>query len=207
MSDPVTARFRMQAFSSTPGIWANMEDGAAGKVWRPRQTAEDAIRKCVEWTGRIGIPAMQVVDLETGEVVWRDSRRYPQAGETVPASRRAFDKATSAAIDPASVEVGAERNLMHHPLGPHGDPLCEEPGCRRESIGPYSYRCTSHWHDFDQDDTWPTESAAAAWTPTGPTPEGLWQTTIFDERTASPRRAAAESRPKLRHPPTPAARP
>lgn len=81
----VTAnRFQMQSFRSSTGEWTPMESGAAADVWRPRATAVDAAAKCLAWTGFIGIPAMQVVDLTTGEVVWRFSDRYPQAGESIP---------------------------------------------------------------------------------------------------------------------------
>ena len=72
--------FQMQSWSSREEGWEAMEDGAAGHVWRPRETAALAAEKCHTWTGGIGIPAMQVVDLSTGLVVWRDSRQYPDAG-------------------------------------------------------------------------------------------------------------------------------
>jgi hypothetical protein len=152
----------MQSFSSTPATWSAMEKGAAGSVWRPRATAELAIKKCVEWTGKIGIPAMQVVDLETGEVVWRDSRQYPQAGPPIPAGRHEWEKVTSGALDPAALEVGAEKNLIH--LGQVGrgeydlgSPRCEHPsGCRREAVGPFDHYC--HRHYFEGcDELWPVE--------------------------------------------------
>lgn len=60
-----------------------MEDGAAGHVWRPRRADVDAIGKCLAWTGFLLIPAMQVVDLDTGRVVWRGSGRYPDAGPCI----------------------------------------------------------------------------------------------------------------------------
>lgn len=53
-----------------PG-WTRMDHGAAPAAWRPRATARDAAAKCLAWTGGLGIPVMQVVDLATGEVVWR----------------------------------------------------------------------------------------------------------------------------------------
>ena len=77
-------RFQMQSFRSSTGEWIPMDNGAASHVWRPRATAVDAAAKCLAWTGFIGIPAMQVIDLQTSEVVWRFSDRYPQAGESIP---------------------------------------------------------------------------------------------------------------------------
>lgn len=77
-------QFQMQSFRSSTGEWIAMDNGTGGHVWRPRATAVDAAAKCLAWTGFIGIPAMQVIDLQTGEVVWRLSDRYPQAGEPIP---------------------------------------------------------------------------------------------------------------------------
>lgn len=79
-------RFQMQSWSQRDGerVWEPMENGAAAHVWRPRATAVDAVAKCLAWTGFIAIPAMQVVDLETGTVVWRDNTlHYPEAGERI----------------------------------------------------------------------------------------------------------------------------
>jgi hypothetical protein len=76
-------RFQMQSFRSSTGEWIPMENGTGGHVWRPRATAVDAAAKCLAWTGFIGIPAMQVIDMGTGEVVWRFTDRYPQAGESI----------------------------------------------------------------------------------------------------------------------------
>jgi hypothetical protein len=73
-------RYSMQAWDSSDRVWRPMEKGAAPSVWRPRPGAVEAIAKCMTWTGRIFIPAMQVVDLQTGEVVWRRGDRYPDAG-------------------------------------------------------------------------------------------------------------------------------
>lgn len=63
--------------------WEPMEYGAAKSVWRPRKTAQEAVYKCMQWTGLIAIPAMQVTDLDTGEVLWRDSSAYPAAGPVI----------------------------------------------------------------------------------------------------------------------------
>lgn len=80
----VTAkRFQMQSFRSCTGEWIPIDTGAAGHMWRPRATAVDAAAKCLTWTGLVGLPAMQVIDMETGEVVWRFSDQYPQAGESI----------------------------------------------------------------------------------------------------------------------------
>jgi hypothetical protein len=79
-----TRRFQMQSHRSTSGVWEAMENGAAAHVWRPRPTAVDAVSKCLSWTGFVGIPAMQVVDLATGVVVWRLGSEYdPDAGDPV----------------------------------------------------------------------------------------------------------------------------
>lgn len=89
------SRFQMQSWSKDENDdrgWTPMENGAAAKVWRPRDTAEEAATKCLRWTGLVEIPAMQVVDLETGDVVWRgnSSGYYAEAGEPIrlPGERR-----------------------------------------------------------------------------------------------------------------------
>lgn len=74
-------RYQMQSLD--PGGWKPMEQGSGGSHWRPRSTLTEAAVKCWEWTGGIGIPAMQVVDLDTGEVLWRDSREYESGGEPI----------------------------------------------------------------------------------------------------------------------------
>lgn len=66
----VRGPFQMQCHH---GEWEPMESGAGGHVWRPRKTEREAIKKCAEWTGLLFIPAMRVVDLTTGVVVWCDS--------------------------------------------------------------------------------------------------------------------------------------
>lgn len=68
--------FQMQSWEHAKderveGRWEPMENGKAKKPWRPRKTAEEAIAKCMQWTGLLYLPAMQVVDLDTGRVVWR----------------------------------------------------------------------------------------------------------------------------------------
>ncbi len=78
--------FQMQSWSLDAAgnrAWKPMEDGPAKTVWLPRATALEAAAKCLEWTGLVEIPAMQVVDLGTGNVVWRGSARYPDAGAPV----------------------------------------------------------------------------------------------------------------------------
>lgn len=61
--------------------WVPMEDGAAKARWKPKKSPLDAVYQCMRWTGLTGIPAMQVVDLDTGEVLWRDSSGYPNDAE------------------------------------------------------------------------------------------------------------------------------
>jgi len=73
--------FQMQHWHK--GAWHPMEDGAAGHHWRPTVAAQPAIDHCRAWTGSVSIPAMQVVDLSTGVVVWRDPGPYPDAGPPV----------------------------------------------------------------------------------------------------------------------------
>jgi hypothetical protein len=70
----------MQSWSSRDLAWMPM--GGRGP-WRNRDSPVDAAAKCLSWTGLIGIPAMQVVDVQAGAVVWRISDRYPEAGPTV----------------------------------------------------------------------------------------------------------------------------
>lgn len=84
--DRSSSGFQMQSFRSAEGEWVPMEDGVAGKVWRPRKTREDAVHKCIEWTGLLCIPAMRVVDLATGEVVWQD--RWDRADDEEAALER-----------------------------------------------------------------------------------------------------------------------
>lgn len=62
--------FQMQ--SHHKGVWTPMENGAAPKHWAPTKTAYEAVRHCIAWTGGVSIPAMRVIDLSTGEVVWQD---------------------------------------------------------------------------------------------------------------------------------------
>lgn len=56
------------------------------------------------------------------------------------------EMAESFALDRSALEVGASRNLVYPgPRGRRGFPICEEPACRTESIGPFSYHCVNHW--------------------------------------------------------------
>lgn len=73
----------MQSWSSTRAEWSPMEDGPGKSVWKPRRTREEAVHKCIEWTGVVIIPAMRVIDLDTGLVIWQDTTRYPDAGEVL----------------------------------------------------------------------------------------------------------------------------
>jgi hypothetical protein len=62
-----------------------MDKGPARKVWLPRASAIDAVMKCMRWTGLLYIPEMQVLDLDTGAVVWRD--RWPGDDDPFPGPR------------------------------------------------------------------------------------------------------------------------
>ncbi|MGF3055633.1 hypothetical protein [Microbacterium sp. YY-01] len=75
--------FRMQSWSSSRAEWTAMDEGPAKSVWKPRRTREEAVHKCIEWTGAILIPAMRVIDLDTGTVIWQDTSRYPEGGERI----------------------------------------------------------------------------------------------------------------------------
>lgn len=82
----VSGPFQMESWSldsSGTRAWKPMQDGPAASVWRPRPTALEAAQKCLEWTGLVEIPAMQVVDLATGTVVWRGSAYFPDAGPPI----------------------------------------------------------------------------------------------------------------------------
>lgn len=86
IDEAASGPFQMQSWSPEPDgrrAWKPMEEGPAANVWRPRPTALEAAAKCLAWTGLVEIPAMQVVDLGTGEVVWRGSAHYPDAGEPI----------------------------------------------------------------------------------------------------------------------------
>lgn len=66
--------------------WESMHEDsrpAIAKHWAPTATALAAAIHCYAWTGGIA-PAMQVVDLSTGKVVWRSSEGYPAAGPSIP---------------------------------------------------------------------------------------------------------------------------
>lgn len=63
-------------YPTTTRRWVPMEEGAAAAAWRPRPTAQDAVHKCLRWTGLVCIPSMQVVDLDTGHVAWRGIGPY-----------------------------------------------------------------------------------------------------------------------------------
>jgi hypothetical protein len=84
--DPTPAGFQMQSWSKDDNDdrgWTAMEAGVAPTVWQPRATREEAVHKCLEWTGLTCIPAMRVVDLSTGTVLWQDTSWYPDAGESI----------------------------------------------------------------------------------------------------------------------------
>lgn len=106
----------MQSWSSADGEWSAMEDGVGGRVWRPRQTAIEAAVKCLTWTGLIGIPAMQVVDLASGEVVWRHSDQYPSSGAPVVPEWHAR------AVAAARADLRADDDLGGAPVAGDGPP-------------------------------------------------------------------------------------
>lgn len=83
--EPEPVGFRMESWSLVDGAreWVPMDEGPGGKVWAPCSTREAAVHHCILWTGGMSIPAMRVVDVGSGVVVWQDSRLYPDAGEPV----------------------------------------------------------------------------------------------------------------------------
>lgn len=90
--------FRMEHWSNE-GRWEPMDVGPAGRAWRSRPTAEEAVAHCIAWTGGTGIPAMQVVHEATGRVVWRDSLEYPDAGPSVRIGQTEPTEGAQAALD------------------------------------------------------------------------------------------------------------
>lgn len=110
--------FQMQSWEDDH--WEAMEDGAAGHVWRPRRFEVDAIAKCLAWTGFLMIPAMQVVDVATGRVVWRGSGRYPEAGPCV--GHRHASVARRLAYDLINGDARAQR-VPVAPVTPQTDTL------------------------------------------------------------------------------------
>ena len=80
--------YQMQAWKDDGNgrTWTPMEHGVAPRHWRPTLTPEAAVRHAATWSGAfcgIGIPAMQVVNLATGTVIWRSSTQYPDAGPPI----------------------------------------------------------------------------------------------------------------------------
>jgi hypothetical protein len=80
-------RFQIEHWRSNAGAWEPMQDGPASSVWQPRETFAEAVDKALAWTGGTAdgwcVPAMQVRDLHTGDVIWRASATYPEAGEPI----------------------------------------------------------------------------------------------------------------------------
>ncbi len=73
-------------YPTTTHYWSPMENGAARSRWMPKPDARAAVHQAARWAGAIhglGIPAMQVVELPTGRVIWRDSHQYPAAGAPI----------------------------------------------------------------------------------------------------------------------------
>lgn len=119
--------FQMQSWSSRDHAWTPMEDGPARSRWLPKPTAIEAARQCIEWTGLISIPAMQVMDVTTGEVVWRDSRHYPDAGPSIfpewdhavrEEARRESRRLYEAGLCVCGAPYGSDACRRKHPDGP-----------------------------------------------------------------------------------------
>lgn len=86
--------FRMESWSSGNNVWHTHDLQPGKEAWKPRPTLEDAIVKCITWTGGAMIPGMRVIDLSTGEVVWQSTKRYPAAGPCIthPDEPAAWDR-------------------------------------------------------------------------------------------------------------------
>jgi hypothetical protein len=116
-------RFQMQSWSSRELCWEPMEEGAAASVWRPRKTAVEAVAKCLAWTGLLCIPAMQVVDRASGEVVWRglvdpfehDGEWHYTDAEAGPPITFAEEKLARSAARARLREVSAEAGRAQAP--------------------------------------------------------------------------------------------
>ena len=105
MAKKPPGRFRMEAHAGNRNgrkpddpLWQRME-GAAGHVWRARATNVEAIAKCMAWTGFAYIPAMQVIDDHTGQVIWRGVSDLDQARGLEPISHPMEDVARRLAQD------------------------------------------------------------------------------------------------------------
>lgn len=116
--------FQMQSYHSQRGVWEPMEDGAAPKHWAPTKTAYEAVKHCLAWTGLICIPAMRVIDLATGEVIWQDryhaghieddedsvlDRIIPPWAESIYREVKAEQQESQAVIDRAVDEYAPDR--------------------------------------------------------------------------------------------------
>lgn len=74
------------AYPNATHSWVPMEDGAAAARWKPKSSAVEAVKLAAAWSGAvygISIPAMQVLDLTTGDVIWRASALQPDAGDSI----------------------------------------------------------------------------------------------------------------------------
>lgn len=132
-------RFHMQAWNNTevctcgkhpnhePGCkyptghneWQGMEHGAARQRWAPKTNARDAVRQACRWAGAVhgvGIPVMQVVEMPSGTVIWRDGHFgfYPDAGGPVTPDWQAEVYAQAVAEYEADVQAAGERNQPDH---------------------------------------------------------------------------------------------
>ena len=86
-----------------------------GGPWKPKAKLVDAVIHCIEWTGGFeggGIPAMRVRDMATGEVVWQESERYPEAtGERIRIANE--DELRAMLRVKAGERAEAEREMMN----------------------------------------------------------------------------------------------
>jgi hypothetical protein len=103
--------FRMESFSSGNGVWHSHDLQPGKEAWKPRPTLEDAIVKCITWTGALMIPGMRVIDLSTDAVVWQSTERYPEAGPCIPHPDEA------ALFERARAELAADRDHVSETLG------------------------------------------------------------------------------------------
>jgi hypothetical protein len=117
------AGFQMQAWGSADGVWRAMEEGAAASRWRPRATLIDAAAQCMAWTGFLGIPAMQVINLQTGDVAWRFGHETYEADAGAPIPLGEADDLVARALARSLMGIGDPRARAVVPASPAPAPI------------------------------------------------------------------------------------
>ncbi|WP_067198878.1 hypothetical protein [Microbacterium sp. XT11] len=109
--------FQMQSYHD--GVWTPMENGNASKHWAPKKSRYEAVHMCIAWTGGVCIPAMRVVDLSTGKVIWQDrwdggnaadlDQIIPEWARAIYGQVRAEQRESQAVLDHAVDEYVPDR--------------------------------------------------------------------------------------------------